>query len=128
MAADRWYCVRRMIQRWLDKRPLLVCTLAAAGLLGLFQAAFLLIWNRAVLGPEGSVGLAKFTLLLALITMVLLLPVTLIARRRHPAWNSDDRLRATWSVSFGLVVGLGMWMVADLWASGTLFSRATAPW
>ena len=117
-----------MIFRWLDKRPLLVCTLAAAGLLGFFQAAFVVIWNRAFLGLEGTIGMAKLSLFLGAITIVLLLPVILLVRRRHPAWNSEERLRATWSVSFGLAVGLGAWMIADLWASGTLFSRTTAPW
>ena len=108
--------------RWLDRRPLLTAALAAAGFYGLFQAGFLVMWNRAFLGPEATVGLTKVGLLLGAVTVLALVPIVLVLRRRHPAWRGGDPLQASWSALCGLVAGLAAWSLADLWTSGPMFS------
>ena len=108
--------------RWLDRRPLLMAALASAGFYGLFQAGFLLMWNRAFLGPEATLGITKVGLFLGALTVLALVPIVLVLRRRHPAWRGGDPLQASWSLFFGLIAGLATWSLADLWTSGPLFS------
>ena len=103
---------------WLDRRPLLLSALAAAGFLGLVHAVFLFVPNRNYIGPEALFGLGLFGLLVAGVTMLLAAPFLLLLRRRLPSWRAGDPLRASWSLCFGLVVGLVGWMVADYFAPG----------
>ena len=108
---------------WLDRHPLLTAALAAAGFYGLFQAGFFLMWNRAFLGPEETVGVTKVGVLLGAVTVLALVPIVLVLRRRHSAWRGGDPLQASWSVLCGLVAGLATWSLADLWTSGPMFSE-----
>ena len=64
------------------RSPLLFAMVGACGLLGLVQAAVLLVRNQSFMSPGMALGLSRLALLVALVTMVLLLPVVLILRRR----------------------------------------------
>jgi arylsulfatase A-like enzyme len=113
---------------WLERRPLLAAAGASAGLLGLAQATFLLLRNRAFLGPEMAVGLTKLSVLLGIVTFLLLTPIAVLLRRFLPAWREGDRLRASWAVCFGLTAALVGWMIAAFLTSAPTMPKLLAPW
>jgi hypothetical protein len=53
------------------RRPLLISFSGAAGLLGLFQGAFLFFRNQDFGSPEMALGLARIAMMLAFITIPL---------------------------------------------------------
>jgi arylsulfatase A-like enzyme len=112
----------------LERHPLLAAAGASAGLLGLAQATFLLLRNRAFLGPEMAVGLTKFSVLLGVVTFLLLMPIAAVLRRFLPAWREGDRLRASWAACFGLTASLIAWMIAAFLTSGPTMSTHLATW
>jgi arylsulfatase A-like enzyme len=107
---------------WLERHPLLASASASAGFLGLAQATCLLLRNRDFLGPEMAAGLTKLSLLVSVVTLLLLMPIAVLARRFLPAWRKGDRLGASWAVCFGLTAALMGWMIAAF-----LISTATVP-
>lgn len=120
---------KRQVGRWLDRHPLLVSMLAVAGFLGLFQTVMVLRRVQSMGGgSEVSWGLARFGLIVGFLTVLVLLPAALLIRRLHPAWRHGDRLRANWSVFFGLGAALVGWMLADLWVAGPWVPDAVEPW
>src|SRR5512134_3921875 len=98
----------------MERRPLLVSALVSIGFLGFVQAAFLVGRNQAFMTPLFALGFTRLALILALATVLVLIPIVLLLRRRHPDWRRGDSPSATWSVAFGLVGALAAWMVADL--------------
>ena len=113
---------------WLERHPLLAAAGASAGLLGLAQATFLLLRNRAFLGPEMAVGLTKVSVLLGVVTFLLLMPIVALLRRLLPAWRQGDPLRASWAVCFGLNAALVGWMIAAFLTSAPTVPKPLAPW
>ena len=113
---------------WLARRPGLVPLLAAAAFLGLFQAVVMAWRNQDLHGWQLAVGMAKIGLLGGLLTVLLLTPLVLWLRRRHPRWRRGDRGGATWSVAFALTGAIAAWMVADQWAAGPLVPTMLEPW
>jgi arylsulfatase A-like enzyme len=113
---------------WWDRHPLLTSWLAAAGFLGLFQAAFLL-WRAESFGGglPMFLGLASLGLMVGFFTFLVLLPVFFLLRRFHPAFRRDVH-RASWSVCFSLAAGLTAWTLADRWASGPWIPTPLEPW
>jgi arylsulfatase A-like enzyme len=107
---------------------MLLAIAAATGFLAACQAVFLLVRNRAFGGVEMVLGLTKVATLVAVVTVLLLVPAALLLRRLHPAWRSGDYLRASWSVCFGLAAALATWMIADLCTSGALVPTPAKPW
>lgn len=105
--------------------PLLLATFGAAVFLGVFQASILILRNDAHGGM--AVGLTRLAMMVGLVTMLVLLPVAFLLRRRHPDQRAGDRLQASWAVCFGLAAGLVTWALADLVAA-TLVPRTMAPW
>jgi hypothetical protein len=112
----------------LERHPLLAAAGASAGLLGLAQAIFLLLRNRAFLGPEMAVGLTKLSVILGVLTFLLLMPIAALLRRFLPAWRDGDRLRASWAVCFGLTAALVGWMIAAFLTSAPAVPKPLAPW
>jgi arylsulfatase A-like enzyme len=104
---------------WLARRPGIVPLAAASSFLGLIQA-FALAWRNQEFGWQAAVGMAKLGLLAGWVTVLLLIPVVLWLRRRHPRWRAGDVGGATWSLAFGLTAAIAGWMIADQWASGPL--------
>ena len=98
---------------------------ASAAFLALAQATFFLLRNRDFLGPEMAVGLTKFSVLLSVVTVLLLLPVAAFGRRFLPAWRSGDRLGASWAVCFGLAAALVGWMIAAVLTAAPAVPRAS---
>jgi len=107
--------------------PLLLATFGAAIVLGIGQAVVLLLRNQDSMSPEMAAGFTRLGMLIALVTMLLLMPVAFLLRRRHRDERAGDRLQASWSVCFGLAAGLVGWCVANLLLSG-LASQSVAPW
>jgi arylsulfatase A-like enzyme len=113
---------------WLDRHPAVVSVLAAAGIFGLFQGLFMAWRNQEIGGLEAAVGMGRIGLIVGPVTVLVLVPVVLLARRRHPAWRRGDRHRATWSVCFALTAAVAAWMVADQWVAGPMVPPALEPW
>jgi len=113
---------------WLQRHPLLAAAGASAGFLALAQATFLLLRNRAFLGPEMAAGLTKLSVLLSVVTVLLLMPIAIVVRRFLPAWREGDRLQANWAVCFGLTAALVGWMIAAFLTSAPTVPRSLAPW
>jgi arylsulfatase A-like enzyme len=107
--------------------PLLLTTLGAAGFLGIVQASILVLRNQESMGPEIALGLSRLALLVALVTMLVLMPVAWLLRRRLGDERGGDRLQASWSICFALAAGLASWGVANLLSDG-LLPRAVGPW
>src|SRR5688572_7159157 len=107
--------------------PLLLATVGAAGFLGIAQAAILILRNQQSLGPAIALAISRLGLMVALLTMLLLMPVALLLRRRLEDKRASDRLQASWSICFGLAAGLAAWGVANLLLDG-LLPRNVAPW
>ena len=103
--------------------------LAAAGFLGLFQAAFLL-WRLQSMGGglEMALNVTRFGMIVGLVTVLLLLPVALLMRRLHPGWRHGERHRASWAACFGLAAAVAGWIVADQWVAGPWVAAAVEPW
>lgn len=119
----------RSVARWFDRHPLLVPLLAAAGFLGLFQSAFLLWRTESMAGGlEMALGMARFGLIVGLVTVLLLVPVVLLVRRLLPAWRRGQIDRASWSASFVVVAALAGWILADRWATGPWVPEALEAW
>jgi len=112
---------------WLARHPGFAPLVAAAGLLGLFQAAVMVWRNQAIGGWVMALGMAKVGLIAGLVTVLLLAPAVLWLRRRHPRWRRGDRGGATWAVALALVAAIAAWMVADQWAAGPLVPRGLEP-
>ncbi len=113
---------------WLDRHPAFVALLAAAGFLGLVQAIALVWRNQALGGWQMALGVTVFALGTALLTILLLTPVVLWLRRRHPSWGEGDRDQATQSIALALVSALAVWMIADQWVAGPLVPSWLEPW
>ena len=118
------------VTRWLDRHPLVVPLVAGAGFLGLFQTAVQL-WMIQSMGGKGlatAFGVARFALIVGLLTVLLLTPAIMLIRRLLPAWRNGDRHRASWSACFAVVAALVGWMLADLWVAGPWVPDAFEPW
>ena len=113
---------------WLERHTLLAAAGASAAFLALAHAIFLLLRNRDFLGPEMAAGLTKFSVLLSVVTVLLLLPIAAFGRRFLPAWRKGDRLGASWAVCFGLTAALVGWMIAAVLTSAPTVPRGLAPW
>ncbi len=115
--------------RWLDRWPLLVPLLTAAGFLGLFQAAFLL-WSLESMGGglEMALGVTRFGIIVGVLTLLLLVPAALLIRRFHPAWRRGERHRASWSACFAPAASVAGWILADQWVAGPWVAAALEPW
>jgi arylsulfatase A-like enzyme len=113
---------------WLERHPLLAAAGASAVYLALAQAVFFLLRNRDFLEPEMAAGLTKFSVLLSVVTVLLLLPIAAFGRRFLRAWRAGDRLGASWAVCFGLTTALVAWMVAAVLTDAPTVPRALAPW
>jgi len=113
---------------WLQRHPLIAAAGASTAFLGLAQATFLLIRNRAYLAPEIAAGLTKVAVLLGLVTVLLLMPIAMVLRRLLPAWREGDRLGASWAVYFGLTAGLIGWTTAAFLTSASAVPSGLAPW
>ena len=74
---------------WLSRHPGVVPLLAAASFLGLLQAV-VLSWANQAMGWQMALGMGKLGLLAGLVTVLLLTPVVLWLRRRHPRWRRGD--------------------------------------
>jgi len=98
------------------ERPLLVPWLTATSALAAFQALFL-AWRFAPLGggAETAIGVAKFGIVVGLVTAALLLPVMIALRRLHPGWKGGDRAGASAATALGLVAAVASWLVVDRW-------------
>ena len=112
---------------WFDRHPAVVTVLAATAFLQVAQG-LLMALRYGSLGPEASGGMAVFGIIVAPVTVLLLLPVILLLRRRHPAWRRGDRHRASWATSFGLTAALAGWMIADQAAANTGVPAIVEPW
>ncbi len=113
---------------WLERHPAVVSLLAATSFLGLVQAVALVWRNQAMGGWQMALGTSIFGLFSALLTVLLLSPLVLWLRRRHPEWRQGDRQHATWSIAFAGVAALAAWMIADQWAAGPLVPSWLEPW
>lgn len=113
---------------WLERHPLLAAASASGAFLGLSQATFLLLRNRAFLGPEMAVGLTKLAVVLSVVTVLLLMPIAALVRRFLPAWRKGDRLGASWAVCFGLAAALVGWMIAAFLTAAPTVPKRLAPW
>jgi arylsulfatase A-like enzyme len=113
---------------WLQRHPLIAVAGASTALLALAQATFLLIRNRAFLGPEMAAGLTKASVLLSVVTVLVLIPIAMLLRRLLPAWREGDRLGASWAVCFGLTAALVGWMIAAFLTSASSVPKGVAPW
>jgi arylsulfatase A-like enzyme len=105
--------------RWWRRRALLLPWLAATGILSLFHAAFL-AWRSAAFGG-GWQMLFAFTqlgLMLALATMISLVPVLLLVRRGLRATRRIDVAAASWAACAAAVTALSVWTLASVWAAG----------
>src|SRR5262245_64047148 len=109
---------------WLQRHPLLAVAGAAAAFLSLAQATFLILRNRSYLGPEMAAGLTKLAVIVSVVTVLLLLPVALLARRFLPSWRAGDGLGASWTVLFGITAAMVAWMIAGLLTSVHSLPRA----
>jgi arylsulfatase A-like enzyme len=116
----------RLRKGWLERHPLLPAASASAGFLGLAQATCLLLQNRNFLGPEMAAGLTKLSLLVSVVTVLLLMPIAVLARRFLPAWRKGDRLGASWAVCFGLTAALVGWMIAAFLTATPAVSKPLA--
>jgi arylsulfatase A-like enzyme len=108
--------------------PLLRSAIGATGLLGLCQAGVLFVRNQSFMSPQAALGFGKLAMIVALATMLLLLPVALLLRRRHPGWRDEARLQASWSACMALAAALVGWMIANLMASLGIVPPSVAPW
>lgn len=113
---------------WLERRPMLAAAAASAVFLAVAHAAFLLLRNRNFLGPEMAAGLTKFGVVLALVSVLLVLPLVMLLRRWHPGWRHGDRLAASWAACFGLAAGMVGWIVAASLTSAPIVPRLAEPW
>lgn len=107
--------------------PTLVALASAAGLFALLQAGFILL-RQQDFDELMALALAKLGLIAGLLTVLLLLPLVLLARRWHPQSHRGDRRRATRSLLYGLTAALATWMLVDSWVAGPLVPRALEPW
>src|SRR6185503_1621075 len=107
--------------------PLLLATLGAAGFLGLAQATVLILRNESSLGAGIALGFSRLGFMAALLTMLLLMPVAWLLRRRLGDERAADRLQASWSVCFALAAGLAAWAVVNLTVDGFV-DRTMTPW
>ena len=112
---------------WLARHPAVVPLLAAASLLGLFQAVTLAWLNQTLGGWLIALGMAKFGLIAGLVTVLVLSPVVLWLRRRHPRWRDGDRGGATWAVVFAMMAAIAGWWLADQWAASPLLPSWLEP-
>ncbi len=111
----------------LDRWPGLVSVLAAGGLFGLFQAAFLLSNSQNFPGGFEMVqGFARLGLISGMLTWLLLTPLVLLLRWLHPAWRRGEKWWATWSVCVGLAAALVVWMSTQAWFLGPWFAAGAA--
>jgi arylsulfatase A-like enzyme len=113
---------------WLERHPLIAAAGASAAFLTLAQATFFLLRNRDFLEPQMAAGLTKFSVLLSLVTVLLLLPIVAFGRRYLPAWRNGDRLGASWALCFGLSAALVGWMIAAVLTSAPTVPKGLAPW
>jgi arylsulfatase A-like enzyme len=107
---------------------MIVAAFAASGVLAVCQTAVLYSRNLAFGNVQLLVLLGRVATIVAVVTLLLLMPVALLLRRRHAAWRSGDPLRASWSVCFGLAAALAGWMVGIFLTSGPLLPRWVQPW
>jgi arylsulfatase A-like enzyme len=112
---------------WLDRHPAVLPVLASAAFLQVAQGVLMAL-KYGSLGPEASGGMAVFGVWVAPVTLLFLLPVILLLRRRHPAWRRGDRHKASWAVSFGLTAAIAGWMIADQAATNVEVSPIAEPW
>jgi arylsulfatase A-like enzyme len=101
--------------------------LASVAFLQLAQGVVMALKYGPV-GAEASAGMAVLGIWVAPVTLLVLLPVILLLRRRHPAWLEGDRHRASWAVSFGLTAAIVGWMIADQVAANVDVSTIIEPW
>src|SRR5262245_59098657 len=97
--------------------PLLRSAFGATGILGLFQAGVFIIRNQSFMSPETALGFAKLTMVIALATVLVLMPLAWVLRRFHPEWRDDARLRASWSAFLALTFAVVGWMLAQMMIS-----------
>ena len=119
-----------MISGWLERHPLVVPVLAGAACLGLAQAVLQLsqVQSPGAGGFAIALGIAQFSILVGFVTMIILVPPMLLARRLLPSWRRGERHAASWTITFTCVAALIGWMLADLWSSGPWIPEPVRPW
>ncbi len=111
----------------LARYPSLLTFAAAAGVLALLQGGFQLLVQQSF-DKQLALGMARLGLIIGIVTVLLFVPIALLARRWHPSARAGDRGRAFRSLLFGFTVAVGVWMIVRSLASGPLVTAALAPW
>ena len=85
-----------------------LATAAAAGSLALVQGVLMLLRHQGS-DLQLAFWMARLGLLTGVVTVLLFVPLALVARRWHPRDRAGDRQRAWRSLLFGFVAALGGW-------------------